>query len=148
MDEIGQRLRDSADACVSAYEAWAEAKSDVEIRERLQEAVHELRKISARLEIEMAISEREQITQRPIPVPPHRASRRREQGHDDEGGLPDFITDDAGQQRPPKSRPSPQGSGPQGGGSQQGGVRRLGRRSQGAGQGGGQSSGAPASADE
>ncbi|OIN85818.1 MAG: hypothetical protein AUJ12_07725 [Alphaproteobacteria bacterium CG1_02_46_17] len=144
MDEIGQRLRESADACVSAYETWAVAKSDVGIRERLQEAVHELRKISARLEIEMAISEREQITQRPIPVPSHRASHRRDQSQD-EGGLPDFITDDVGQQqRPPKSRPTGQGGGQQGSGQQQnnsqGGVRRLGRRSQ----SGGQPSGAPA----
>ncbi len=138
MDEIGQRLRESADACVSAYETWAVAKSDVGIRERLQEAVHELRKISARLEIEMAISEREQITQRPIPVPSHRASHRRDQSQD-EGGLPDFITDDGGQQqRPPKSRPTGQGGGQQGQ-SSQGGVRRLGRRSQ----SGGQPSGTP-----
>jgi hypothetical protein len=107
MDEIGQRLRDSADACVSAYEAWAAAKKDVEIREGLQEAVHELRKISARLEIEMAVSEREQMAQRPIPVPPHRASRRREPGSDDSTELPGFITDggsDEGQSRPPKMR--------------------------------------------
>jgi len=118
MDEIGQRLKDCADACISAYAAWMNSKSDVSARENLQEAVHELRKVSARLEIEMAVSERQEMSQRPIPVPPHRASRRREGGSD----LPDFITDgntrdeEGGNSRPQQQRQQGQG----------GGVRRMG----------------------
>ncbi|HNQ91963.1 MAG TPA: hypothetical protein PKI93_03420 [Alphaproteobacteria bacterium] len=116
MDEIGQRLKECADACISAYGKWMTAKKDVTALENLQEAVHELRKVSARLEIEMAISEREEMSGRPIPVPPHRAAKRRDSGGND---LPDFITEGGeggeGGNRPPRS---------QGGG----GVRRMGGR--------------------
>lgn len=77
MDEIQTRLKDSSEKCIQAYTAWKDKKSDVELRGALQEAVHELRKVSARLEIEIATSERDQMTQKPIPVPPHRSARRR-----------------------------------------------------------------------
>ena len=112
MDEIGQRLKECADACISAYEKWMVAKKEVTALENLQEAVHELRKVSARLEIEMAVSEREEMSQRPIPVPPHRAAKRREGGND----LPDFITE-GGESEDGGNR-SRQG----------GGARRMGRR--------------------
>lgn len=87
MDETDKRLRDAADSCVKAYEAWAKARKDIGARETLQETVHELRKVAARVEIEVAASERDEMTQRQIPIPPHRASRR--QG----GDLPDFVTE-------------------------------------------------------
>ncbi len=127
MDEIGQRLKECSDACISAYGNWLGAKKDVTALENLQEAVHELRKVSARLEIEMAVSEREEMSQRPIPVPPHRASRRRDAGA---GDLPDFLTeggnggghdDESHAGERPQRGPRPQG----GGGS---GVRRVGGR--------------------
>ena len=92
MDEIEKRLRETADNCIKAYEVWGKSKKNAEARERLQEAVHELRKVAARLEIEVAVSERDEMTQRHIPIPPHRASRR----HSSEGNLPDFITEGAG----------------------------------------------------
>jgi hypothetical protein len=92
MDDISKRLRDAADNCVKSYEAWAQGKKDVGARESLQEAVHELRKVSARLEIEVAASERDDITQRHIPIPSHRASRHRH-GGEGSGSLPDFITE-------------------------------------------------------
>lgn len=91
MDETQQRLKDTADACIKAYEVWGSSKKNAEAREQLQEAVHELRKVAARLEIEMAASERDEMTQRPIPVPPHRASRPRNVDIGNE--LPGFITD-------------------------------------------------------
>lgn len=94
MDDISKRLRDAADNCIKSYEAWAQGKKDVGAREALQEAVHELRKVSARLEIEVAASERDDITQRHIPIPPHRAARHR--GAENAGGLPDFITEGGG----------------------------------------------------
>lgn len=143
MDEIGQRLRESADACVAAYEAWAAAKKDVEIRERLQEAVHELRKVSARLEIEMAVSEREQMSQRPIPVPPHRSAKRRDPSGngDDVSDLPGFITDggdDMGEGQGSSHQGMSQGQGGRsqrsGGGRSSGGARRPARRPQGEGE--------------
>lgn len=91
MEETQQRLKDAAEACIKAYEIWGASKKNAEAREQLQEAVHELRKVAARLEIEMASSERDEMTQRPIAVPPHRASRPRNAEIGNE--LPDFITE-------------------------------------------------------
>ncbi len=91
MEETQQRLKDAADACIKAYDVWGASKKNAEAREQLQEAVHELRKVAARLEIEMASSERDEMTQRPLAVPPHRASRPRNAEIGNE--LPDFITD-------------------------------------------------------
>lgn len=88
MDDIETRLRETSDACLKAYAVWGKSKRDPAARETMAEAVHELRKVAARLEIELGASEREEMTQRPIPVPPHRSSRPR--SHDD--GLPQFIT--------------------------------------------------------
>ena len=123
MDEIETRLRDVSDTCLKAYQSWLAAKKDPESREVLQDAIHELRKVSARLEIEIAVSEREEMVQRPIPIPPHRATRKR-QNEEDEG-------DSFGNQ----------GEGPDGNGPQpaHGGGQRnvLRRRSHGPGQGGG-----------
>ncbi len=91
MEETQTRLKSAAEACITAYDVWGNSKKNAEARERLQEAVHELRKVAARLEIEMASSERDEMTQRPIAVPPHRASRPRNAEIGNE--LPDFITD-------------------------------------------------------
>lgn len=85
MEDIESRLKEASDSCIKAFESWGKAKKNPELREALQENLHELRKVTARLEIEVAISEREDMTQRPINIPPHRSSRR--QGND----LPGFI---------------------------------------------------------
>lgn len=77
MDEIEKRLRDTADECIRRYEVWAKNRHDSATRENMQEAIHELRKVASRLEVELAISEREELAQRPIPIPPHRAARDR-----------------------------------------------------------------------
>lgn len=87
MDEIEKRLRDATDACITTYDAWRKNAKDGTVRENLMEAVHELRKVAARLEIEMAISERDEMAARPIPIPPHRSSRR-------QGNNGDFPADD------------------------------------------------------
>lgn len=148
MDETQQRLKDTAEACIKAYDVWGISKKNAEAREQLQEAVHELRKVAARLEIEMAASERDEMTQRPIPVPPHRASRPRNAEIGNE--LPDFITDggssnndDDGQQpsqnqgnRPQRSHSGGHSSGPR---RTHTGPRRTHSGGQGSGQGGGQS---------
>lgn len=68
MEEIQQRLKDAADQS-SALAAWATNKQNAEARESLLEAVHELRKVSARLEIEIAASEREDSSGRSLPIP-------------------------------------------------------------------------------
>ena len=92
MEETQQRLKEATAACITAYDVWGSSKKNAEARERLQEAMHELRKVAARLEIEMAASERDETNQRQIPIPPHRASRNRQAEIGNE--LPDFITAD------------------------------------------------------
>ncbi len=132
MDEIEKRLREGSENCYNCYETWRKNKKDIKGIEGLQEAIHELRKIASRLEIELAISERDEMAQRPIPIPPHRDAQRR--GAPQEGGdFQDFNEDNFNQQQPPRG-PRPQHSGGGGGGHR----RRLGRRSEG---GGGISSG-------
>jgi hypothetical protein len=77
MEEIEKRLRESTDACIKGFEAWVKANKSLESRESLMEAMHDVRKVVARLEIEIAISERERLGSRPIPIPPHRSQRKR-----------------------------------------------------------------------
>ncbi len=81
-DEIKERLKETADNCVKSYEAWNKDKKDKGARSALQDAVHEIRKVASRLEIELATSERDQMTSNPIPVPPHRDARGRHQKPD------------------------------------------------------------------
>lgn len=85
MDEIDQRLRETSEACIKAYEAWNKDKKAGPAREALQESVHELRKVASRVEIEVAISERDEMTQKPIPIPPHRDSNKRGQDQEVKG---------------------------------------------------------------
>lgn len=99
MDDIDQRLKDTTGECIKCYEAWQKDKKNEEAREALAEAIHELRKVASRLEIDMAVNEREQMASRPISIPPHRSSRK-SQGGDDSGFGDDDIgnnmDDDAG----------------------------------------------------
>lgn len=76
MSEIKKRLQETAENCVKQYEAWDAKKSDSDKREELQEAIHELRKVASRLEIEIAISERENISSKPIAIPQHRSQSK------------------------------------------------------------------------
>lgn len=121
MDETGKRLRDSADQCVNAYETWTKSKKDLAARENLLEAVHELRKVAARLEIEIAASERDEMTQRTLPIPPHRSSRPRRGGEGDDFGPEN--DDNTGNTMPSDDRQpsSNAGVGGHGGGGHSGG---------------------------
>lgn len=75
MDEIHTRLRETSQNCLKAYEEWSGKKKDLKAQEVLHSAIHELRKVSSRLEIELAVNERDQMTSRPLPIPSHRASK-------------------------------------------------------------------------
>lgn len=86
MDDIKQRLHDTSESCYNCYEAWSKNEKDSEARQNLQEAIHELRKVASRLEIELAVSESKQSTQKPISIPPHRDSRRRSKDDNDDKG--------------------------------------------------------------
>lgn len=110
MDEIEQRLRESTDTCIKSYEAWRGNQKNEEARENLAEAIHELRKVASRLEIEIAVSEREQMGGRPLPIPPHRSSRKMQSGEeggfadDDIGNTVDEAEDNAGNNGQPQRR--------------------------------------------
>lgn len=83
MDEIKQRLEETGAACVTTYAAWRGDEKSSDTRADLLEAIHELRKVASRLEIELAISERNNTTSKPIPVPSHRAHGRQAQSAPD-----------------------------------------------------------------
>lgn len=125
MDEIKQRLVQASDACVKAFEKWSSDQKNGGARETLQDTIHELRKVASRLEIELAISERDQNAAKPIPIPPHRAARGKggahaDAGMDDNFGNSAFDDDEDGgpapQQKPAmRRRLSASGGGMSGG---------------------------------
>lgn len=78
-DEIKKRLQESTDQCIQSYEAWRKDEKNESARETLQDAVHEIRKVASRLEIELAVSEREQTTQKPLPIPQNRNAQEKSQ---------------------------------------------------------------------
>lgn len=113
MDELEQRFKETADACIKSFESWVSANKDLSSREKLMETMHELRKVISRVEVEIAISERDHLGTRPLPIPPHRSSRKQSN--------PDEM--DFGQEE--REGPMPvQG----GGGNRRGGLHRGGRR--------------------
>lgn len=85
-DEIQQRLKDSTEKCLKAYEGWRKDEKNAGTREGLQDAVHELRKVASRLEIELAMSDRKNATQKPMPIPSHRDAKGRNRGKDEADG--------------------------------------------------------------
>lgn len=86
MEDIAARLKDTSEACIKSFEDWRQNLKDPKVREAMQESIHELRKVTARLEIEMAISEREQMGSKPLPIPSHRANGRRKAAQDNGNG--------------------------------------------------------------
>ncbi len=76
MDDIQTRLQETSKECLTAYTEWEGKKKDKKAQEDLSNAIHELRKVSSRLEIELAISERDQATSKPLPIPAHRANSK------------------------------------------------------------------------
>lgn len=75
MDDIKTRLEECSAACLKTYEVW-DAKKDTQTREDLQEAIHDLRKVASRLEIEITLSERSKSSAKPIPIPSHRSTSK------------------------------------------------------------------------
>ncbi|MBL4804843.1 MAG: hypothetical protein JKY71_08255 [Alphaproteobacteria bacterium] len=87
-DEIKERLQDCCGTCTTAYESWRKDEKSIDARENLQEAIHEIRKVASRLEIELAVSERDQMAQKPIPIPPHRNAKARSKDNNGGGKKP------------------------------------------------------------
>ena len=88
MSEIKKRLQEASDACLKCYETWDSDKKDSKVREELQESIHELRKVSSRLEIEIAVSERGKMSDSPIPIPTHRSTSK------SKGAVESILPDD------------------------------------------------------
>jgi len=74
-EDVETRLRTCGDRCITAYQQWRGTPGETSLQE-LGDAVHEMRKVMSRLEIEMSGSRREERTMRPIPIPVHRAVRQ------------------------------------------------------------------------
>lgn len=131
MEDIEKRLRESTDACIKSFENWVKQSKNLESRESLMETMHEVRKVISRVEIEIAISERDRLGSRPIPIPPHRSSRKREGGEEGDVAEDDFNVAEGAQ---PSSNEGPRRQ-------HQGGRNRRpmqgGGRSQGGGHGNG-----------
>jgi hypothetical protein len=64
-----QRMAATATACADAFRAWKAAPATVGTQP-LADSLHELRRVIARMEIEMSASRREE--QRPLPIPNYR----------------------------------------------------------------------------
>ncbi len=126
MDEIEKRLRETSETCFTSYEAWRKDQKNGAARETLQDAVHELRKVASRLEIELAVSERNEMAQKPIPIPPHRDATRRS-GEAEDHFNREYPEDDNHNRQPSQN----QNSGPSAM------KRRMHRRPEGGGQRGG-----------
>ncbi len=75
VDEVEARLRETARGCLSTYRAWRQQPGQGSIQ-TLSDAVHDLRKVLARIEIDMSANRREEQVAQPIPIPVHRAARR------------------------------------------------------------------------
>lgn len=76
MDEIKTRLQETSENCFIAYEAWTNDNKNSDLQEKLQDAVHELRKVASRLEIEMAVNERSNVRHEMVSESNHRSNNR------------------------------------------------------------------------
>lgn len=67
------RLQEAAAKCLSSLDAWNKDLKNSDAREALLDAVHELRKVTSRLEIDIAMNDRKVTNAKPIPVPEHKS---------------------------------------------------------------------------
>ncbi len=77
---IQERLRETSQNCLESFINWEGQKKDRKAQEDLHAAIHELRKVSSRLEIELAMSERDQMAAKPLPIPAHRSNMKGDAG--------------------------------------------------------------------
>ena len=104
--DIQARLNDTSEKCLDAFITWSSKTQDKKSQEELHAAIHASRKVLSRLEIELAMSEREQITSKPLPVPSHRSNTR----GDNTSVLENEIEQDTGpvvHTKPRRRRPNP-----------------------------------------
>ncbi|MCK5384104.1 MAG: hypothetical protein KAJ29_00915 [Alphaproteobacteria bacterium] len=78
--DIQERFTEASKNCLEAFISWDDKKKDKQAQEVLHAAIHELRKVSSRLEIELAMSERDQLSSKPLPIPAHRSNMKGDPG--------------------------------------------------------------------
>jgi len=110
MSDVKQRLQETTMSCLEAYDKWSDDQQDSSNRESLQEAVHELRKVAARLEIDIALSDRDGGRNKSIPIPKHRSASKKQQSAQDSAPIAEEENtpaegDSRVQRRPRKRRP-------------------------------------------
>lgn len=69
------RFETTFKSCFEAYNAWSEDQLNREKRNGLVEAIHDIRRVIARLEIEIAMSESKERASNPIPIPTHKTKQ-------------------------------------------------------------------------
>jgi hypothetical protein len=70
---IELRLQEAAAKCLSSLDAWKKDGKDENVRESLMDAVHELRRVTSRIEIDIAMAERINTNAKSIPIPEHKS---------------------------------------------------------------------------
>jgi len=75
-ENTAQRLQETAAKCLSSLDAWNTDLKNTTARESLLEAVHELRKVTSRLEIDIAMNDRQVVNAKPLPVPAHKSKMK------------------------------------------------------------------------
>ncbi len=73
INEIEERLRGATGDCLSAYRQWLVAE-DSDAEEALSESLHSLRKVLARIDIDLSAKRSTVAVLKPIPIPQHRAA--------------------------------------------------------------------------
>jgi hypothetical protein len=76
-ENTAQRLQETAAKCLSSLDSWNKDLKDTNAREALLEAVHELRKVTSRLEIDIAMNDRKAVNAKTIPIPEHKSKMER-----------------------------------------------------------------------
>lgn len=72
-EKTAMRLQETAAKCLSSLDAWNKDLNNFEARENLLEAVHELRKVTSRLEIDIAMNDQRAANAKTIPIPEHKS---------------------------------------------------------------------------
>ena len=72
-EETAMRLQETAAKCLSSLNAWNKDLNNRDAREALLDSVHELRKVTSRLEIDIALNDRKATNAKPMPVPEHKS---------------------------------------------------------------------------
>lgn len=71
------RLKEGFASLDKTYSAWIGQKANKSARDELQHDLQEMRRVLARIEIELARSETSERSSRPVPIPEHRSSHKK-----------------------------------------------------------------------